>query len=66
MRSGTGPAGTFGTAHKGEVVVAMSISGTAAAREKPQLGARSVTTSQDLVTRFDPFVPTSVERMFQN
>ncbi|WP_330272601.1 hypothetical protein OG205_37765 [Lentzea sp. NBC_00516] len=44
----------------------MSISGTVVAREKPLLGARSVTTPQDLVTRFDPFVPTSVERTFQN
>jgi hypothetical protein len=44
----------------------MSISGKVPAAEISQFGACSVTTPQDLVTRFDPFVPTSVEQKFQN
>ena len=62
----TKKARTFGTAHKGEVRVALSITSTSGARWKRLLGGTSVTTSQDPVNRFDPFVPTTVEARFQN
>ncbi|GGM83717.1 hypothetical protein GCM10011609_19610 [Lentzea pudingi] len=64
--SGKGPAGSFGTAHKGEVPVTLSISGASPCGRNALLGASSVTIFQDPVTRFDPFVPTTVERTFQN
>jgi hypothetical protein len=59
-------AGSFGTAHKGEVPVTLSISEAVLHDENSLLGARSVTIFREGVTRFARFVRASVETVFQN